>query len=181
MPGTCSITDSSNTDCALSVTGPYESTAMVTGPMPRKPNATRPNANTAGASISSDIAALDALTKYAIDISDTMLRPSQNALKLPATKPERMLSEAPPSFDEVTTSLTWCESTDVKIFTSSGMMAPASVPQVMIIPSFHHNVPSPRSAMSSRDTMNVRMTETIEVSQTSEVSGASKFMCATVL
>ena len=25
-----------------------ESTAMVTGPMPRKPNATRPNANTAG-------------------------------------------------------------------------------------------------------------------------------------
>ena len=26
---------------------------MVTGPMPRNPNATRPNANTAGASISS--------------------------------------------------------------------------------------------------------------------------------
>src|SRR5207247_1977343 len=41
--------DSSNTDCALSVTGPYESTAIVTGPMPRKPNATRPKANTAGA------------------------------------------------------------------------------------------------------------------------------------
>ena len=46
------MTDSSNTDCALSVTGPYESTAIVTGPMPRKPNATRPNANTAGAIIS---------------------------------------------------------------------------------------------------------------------------------
>ena len=43
--------DSSNTDWALSVTGPYESTAIVTGPMPRKPNATRPNANTAGATI----------------------------------------------------------------------------------------------------------------------------------
>ena len=54
MPGMLSITDSSNTDCALSVTGPYESTAIVTGPMPRKPNATRPKANTAGASMKPD-------------------------------------------------------------------------------------------------------------------------------
>ena len=46
------MTDSSNTDCALSVTGPYESTAIVTGPMPRKPNATRPNAKTGAAIIS---------------------------------------------------------------------------------------------------------------------------------
>src|ERR1019366_2947434 len=36
-------------DWALSVTGPYESTAIVTGPMPRKPKATRPNAKVAGA------------------------------------------------------------------------------------------------------------------------------------
>ena len=50
--GTFSMSDSSYTLCALSVTGPYESTAMVTGPMPRKPNATRPKANTAGAIIS---------------------------------------------------------------------------------------------------------------------------------
>ena len=57
------MTDSSNTDCALSVTGPYESTAIVTGPMPRKPKATRPKAKTDGASIRSDIAALDALTQ----------------------------------------------------------------------------------------------------------------------
>ena len=49
MFGSCSMVESSKTDCALSVTGPYESTAIVTGPMPRKPNATRPNANTAGA------------------------------------------------------------------------------------------------------------------------------------
>src|SRR2546426_1096847 len=34
------MTESSKTDCALSVTGPYESTAIVTGPMPRKPKAT---------------------------------------------------------------------------------------------------------------------------------------------
>ena len=32
---------------------------------------------------------------------------------------------------------------DVKILTSSGMMAPASVPQVMIEESFHHKVVSP--------------------------------------
>ena len=53
MPGMCSMTDSSKTDCALSVTGPYESTAIVTGPMPRNPNATNPNANTDGASMRS--------------------------------------------------------------------------------------------------------------------------------
>ena len=72
-PGIVSITDSSNTDCALSVTGPCESTAIVTGPMPRKPNATRPNAKTAGASIRLAMDGLDALTKCAIDISETML------------------------------------------------------------------------------------------------------------
>ena len=51
MPGTVSMTESSKTDCALSVTGPYESTAIVTGPIPRKPNATKPNANTGAAVI----------------------------------------------------------------------------------------------------------------------------------
>src|SRR5688572_4940611 len=150
MPGMPSITDNSKTDCALSVTGPYESTAMVTGPIPRNPNATRPNANTAGASMKagSDIALLDKLTKYAIAINAAMLRPIQYALKLPATKPDRMFSEAPPSRDEVTTSLTWLDSTDVKTLTSSGMIAPASVPQVMMLESFHHSVPSPSVEIS---------------------------------
>src|SRR5688572_3102186 len=143
MPGIPSMTDSSKTDCALSVTGPYESTAMVTGPMPRNPKATRPNANTAGASMRLDIDVPMLLTMYASVISSTMLRPIQYALKLPATKPDRMLSDAPPSRDEVTTSLTWLDSTEVNTFTSSGIIAPASVPQVMIDASFHHNVPSP--------------------------------------
>ena len=67
-PGSDSMTDSSNTDCALSVTGPYESTAIVTGPMPRKPNATRPNANTAGAAISAPMP--NRLTRYAAPISE---------------------------------------------------------------------------------------------------------------
>ena len=81
-----------------------------------------------------------------------MLRPSQYALKLPATSPDRMFSDAPPSREDVTTSLTCADSTDVKILTSSGMMAPASVPQVMIVDSFHHSVPSPRSEIRTLET-----------------------------
>ena len=73
--------------------------------------------------------------------------PSQYALKLPATKPDRMLSDGPPSRDDVTTSFTWRDSVDVNTFTSSGMIAPASVPQVMTLDSFHHSVPSPRSGI----------------------------------
>ncbi len=74
-PGIVSITDSSNTDCALSVTGPYESTAMVTGPMPRNPKATRPKANTASAFIR--LASPWPLTQYAMAISPMMTMPSQ--------------------------------------------------------------------------------------------------------
>src|SRR6185436_9630058 len=120
--------------------------------MPRKPNATRPKANTAGASMRLDIDGPAALTRYAIVISATMLRPSQYALKLPATKPERMLSDGPPSREEVTTSFTWLDSTDVNTLTSSGMMAPASVPHVMIVESFHQSVPSPRSEIRMAET-----------------------------
>ena len=54
-----------------------------------------------------------------------------------------MFSEAPPSRDDVTTSFTWRDSTEVNTFTSSGIIAPASVPQVMMLESFHHMVGSP--------------------------------------
>ena len=63
-----------------------------------------------------------------------------------------MFSDAPPSFDEATTSRTWPDSVDVNTFTSSGMIAPASVPQVMTVESFHQSEPSPRSGMSTYDT-----------------------------
>src|SRR6266498_2983650 len=90
-------------------------------------------------------------------------------------KPERMFSDAPPSREAMTTSLTWRDSVEVKTFTSSGMMAPASVPQVMIEESFHHMVGSPpRVGMRNFETTKVRMIEMIEVSQTSVVSGVSK-------
>src|SRR6266705_3844496 len=172
MPGSVSIVDSSNTDCALSVTGPYESTAMVTGPMPRKPKATSPNANTTGANISAPRPVV--LTPNAMAISVIIVIPNQNALKFPATNPERMLSEAPPSRDDVTISRTWREPTEVNTFPNSGMIAPASVPHVMTRESFHHSVGFPPiSGISSRETRNVSATDTNDVSQTSVVSGAS--------
>src|SRR5512138_3762626 len=87
-----------------------------------------------------------------------------------------MLSEGPPSRDAVTTSLTWPDSTDVNTLTNSGISAPASVPHVMTVESFHHIVPSPRSAMSRYDTAYVMATDTSDVSHTSDVRGASKFI-----
>src|SRR5688572_20131717 len=88
-----------------------------------------------------------------------------------------MLSDAPPSREDVTTSRTCFECVDVKIFTSSGMMAPASVPHVMTVESCHHRsgLP-PRLGMVRYDSTYVRNTEKIDVTQTSCVSGASKFI-----
>src|ERR1700704_5132712 len=93
-----------------------------------------------------------------------------------------MPREAPPSSADLTTSLTWRDSVEVKTFTSSGMIAPASVPQVMIVESFHHIDASPPSVgMSRYETAYVTPTERIEVIHTSDVSGASKFMTSAFL
>src|SRR5580698_9460381 len=101
--------------------------------------------------------------------------PSQKALKLPAMRPLRMLSDGPPSREDVTTSATWPLSVDVKTFTSSGMIAPARVPQVMMVESFHHCDASPaRSGISAYEAMKVNATDTSEVIHTSCVRGASK-------
>src|SRR5690349_14078556 len=106
-----------------------------------------------------------------------IVMPSQYALKLPATRPDRMLSDGPPSRDDVTTSRVCRDSVDVNTFTNSGMIAPASVPHVMTADSFHHNVVSPPSVgIIPFETMNVRTTDRIEVNQTRNVSGASKFI-----
>ena len=77
-------------------------------------------------------------------MSAVIAMPSQYALKFPATRPDRMFRDAPPSRADVTTSRTCPDSVDVKILTNSGMIAPASVPQVMTVDSFHQRVPSPR-------------------------------------
>src|SRR5204863_6425734 len=109
-------------------------------------------------------------------IRPAITRPSQYALKLPATRPARIFSDAPPSREDATTSRTCADSVDVNTFTNSGMMAPASVPHVITVDSFHHSVPSPRFGISRYETTYVITTETSEVSHTNEVSGASKFI-----
>src|SRR5437867_11101671 len=111
---------------------------------------------------------------------DTIATPIQYALKLPAMRPARTFSDAPPSRDAVTTSRTCRDSVEVKTFTTSGMIAPASVPQVMIVESFHHSVPSPRSGTSRYELTYVSTIDTADVSQTRNVSGASKFILSTV-
>src|SRR3954465_8260642 len=88
-----------------------------------------------------------------------------------------MFNDAPPSREDVTTSSTWLDSVEVKTFTSSGMIAPASVPQLMMEASFHQSVESLfNSGMIKYDITKVTITDTMEVSHTSEVSGTSKFI-----
>src|SRR3989304_1579283 len=89
-----------------------------------------------------------------------------------------MLSDAPPSREAVTTSRTWPELVEVKIFTSSGMMAPARVPQVMIVESFHQSVPSPSAGISRDERRDVIAMGTNEGSQMREGSGGSKLNLA---
>src|SRR5258705_13001545 len=97
----------------------------------------------------------------------------QNTEKFPATSPDRMLSDAPPSRDAATISRTWRELLLVNTLVNSGIRAAASVPHEMIVESFHHR-PAPRSASIQRDTAKVTRIETIEVSHTRLVRGPSK-------
>ena len=57
------------------------------------------------------------------------------------------------------------------------MIAPASVPQEMMVASFHQSVLSlPNTGTIKYETTYVSAIETIEVIQTREVRGASKFI-----
>src|SRR5690349_2548075 len=88
-----------------------------------------------------------------------------------------MPRDGPPSSAEVTTSLTWRDSVEVNTLTSSGIIAPASVPQEMMVASFHHCESSPPSEGIICDEIRyVSAMDTKEVIHTSEVSGASKFI-----
>ncbi len=62
---------------------------MVTGPMPRKPKATRPKANTAGAIIKCVAQACRSRSSRRMPISAVTTMPIQKALKLPAVRPEQ--------------------------------------------------------------------------------------------
>src|SRR5678815_1264199 len=172
-PGIVSICESSKIDCALSVTGPYESTAMVTGPMPSRPNATRPKQNTASCDMMASRPMPDMM--YAIRSITASVSAFQNTEKLPATRPERMVSDAPPSREAATISLVWRELELVKALVSSGINAAASVPHEMIAESFHHS-PPPRTPSIHFETRNVTAIESSDVSHTRLVSGASKLI-----
>src|SRR5688500_1977094 len=112
---------------------------------------------------------------YAAAISETMTTPAiQNALMLPAVRPDSTLSDAPPSRLAVTTSFTWRLRVEVKNVVTSGMTAPAIVPQEMIVASFHQREPSPRSVISRYDAAYVQATETSDAIHTSVASGFSK-------
>src|SRR5436309_6360684 len=139
--------------------------------MPSSPNATRPNANTASYCMNWERPWSE--KRYAPRSSPEMARAFQNTEKLPATMPERMVSEAPPSRVAATISRVWRLLLLVNTLVNSGIRAAASVPQEMMLESFHHK-PLPRSASIQRDTTKVTKIESSEAVHTRLVSGASK-------
>src|SRR5262245_33604778 len=105
--------------------------------------------------------------------------PFQNALKLPATIPLRIVSDVPPSRDAVTISCTCLEWELVNILVNSGMSTAANVPQLMIVASCHQRLlrtcpPTVRSRMSSQLMPNDVEMHKADAIQISKVSGASK-------
>src|SRR6184192_2972086 len=104
--------------------------------------------------------------------------PFQKALKLPATMPDRIVSDAPPSREAVTISCTCLECELVKILVNSGISTAASVPQLMMLASCHHrlagsDLPS-GSLIKSQLMKNDVLIQRIEAIQISRVSGCSK-------
>src|SRR5262245_14147795 len=120
-----------------------------------------------------------------------MHSPIQKADMLPATKPDKMFSDAPPCLEQLVTSFTCREVVLTKTLVNSGINAPATVPQLIIAERTHHNFGSGRatsletpstvaicgmakSANISLLAIKVTAIETREVIQTRWVSGASK-------
>ena len=91
-----------------------------------------------------------------------------------------MLRDAPPCLEQLVTSLTWRELVLTKILVNSGISAPATVPQLMMMDSTHHKsvctapALSLKSPSSSLLAMKVTPMDTAEVIQTRWVNGASK-------
>src|SRR5208283_4027871 len=110
--------------------------------MPRKPKATRPNAKIGAAKRNSlgmsERSAGFWEKKYEVAINTMMHNPIQKAEKLPATKPDRMFSDAPPCLEQLVTSLTCLELVLTNTLVNSGINAPATVPQLMMTESTHH-------------------------------------------
>src|SRR5271154_785167 len=133
--------------------------------------------------------------RYAANMSDKITSPIQNAEKFPATRPDKMFSDAPPWPEALVTSRTWRELVLTKIFVNSMMSAPASVPQDMIAASTHQRLGKglivtgvtlafastdpdeiSKSPSSSLLAMKMTMMEMMDVIQTKSVSGASQLI-----
>src|SRR5690242_2328433 len=104
--------------------------------------------------------------------------PFQKALKLPATMPERIVSEVPPSRVAVTISCTCLEWELVKTLVNSGISTAARVPQLMIVASCHQrlagsDLPS-GSLINSQLMKNEVLMQRMEAIQIRRVNGASK-------
>src|SRR5712671_7874828 len=105
-------------------------------------------------------------------MSVMMQRPIQNAEKFPATKPDRMFSDAPPCLEQFVTSRTCLELVLTNTLVNSGISAPATVPQLMMIESTHHKsvcvtpAASLKSPSNTLLAMNVTPIETADVIQT---------------
>src|SRR5262249_24568669 len=79
--------------------------------------------------------------RYATKSSTASVNAFQNTEKLPATRPDRMFSEAPPSLEAATTSPTCRECELVNTLVNSGISAAASVPHEIILLNSHHRPP----------------------------------------
>src|ERR1044071_7565559 len=100
-----------------------------------------------------------------------MQRPIQNAEKLPATKPDKMFSDAPPCLEQFVTSRTCLQLVLTKTLVNSGISAPATVPQLMMMESTHQSagcaapLPSTKSPSNTLLAMKVMRMDIPEVIQ----------------
>src|SRR5262245_27468301 len=112
-------------------------------------------------------------------IRPAMRIPFQKALKFPATMPDRIVSDVPPSRLAMTISWTCLEWELVKIFVNSGISTAASVPQLMIRASCHQRPsstcpPTDKSLISSQLMPNEVEMHRADAIQMSRLSGCSK-------
>src|SRR6478672_5418614 len=86
-----------------------------------------------------------------MNIKSMITSPIQNADIFPATKPDRMFSEAPPCFEQFVTSRTCRDVVLTNTFVNSGINAPATVPQLIMVESTHHRsgCAIPRASLKS--------------------------------
>src|SRR6187402_1767500 len=98
-----------------------------------------------------------------------MQRPIQNAEKLPATNPERMFSDAPPCLEQLVTSRTCRDEVLTNTFVNSGINAPATVPQLIMIESTHHNSVCALPAASVKSPSSILLAIKVIAMDTAEV------------